>query len=68
MSQFANGSVVGGREKMAGDSLTCTPRRKIRVQFRGYKHTSLTFLVGESSKLRVSSAQKTDPRNVCRNA
>jgi hypothetical protein len=25
----------------------CTPSRKIQVQFQGYKHTSLTSLVGE---------------------
>ena len=34
---------------MDGDSLTLTPQRKIRLQFRGYKHTSLAFLVGVSA-------------------
>jgi hypothetical protein len=48
--------VVGvGREKQVADPLPCTPPRKICVQFYGYKHTSLNFLVVKSRKLDLGS-------------
>ena len=37
----------GGSRKVNGRSTIRTPPRKIRAQFRGNKHTSLTFIVGE---------------------
>jgi hypothetical protein len=39
-----------GREKQVADFFIRTPPRKIRAQFYGYKHTSLTFLVVKSRK------------------
>jgi hypothetical protein len=36
-----------------------TPHRKIRARFHGYKHTSLISLLGKSSRVRLSLAQKT---------
>ncbi len=48
-----------GRKKTAGDDRQRTPRRKIRSRFYKYKHTSLIFLLGESSGLRFSLAQIT---------
>jgi hypothetical protein len=53
---FANGS-GGGSRKVNGRSTIRTPPRIIRAQFRGNKHTSLTFFVGESSELQFSLAQ-----------
>ena len=55
---FANAR-VGGSQEVSGRSsyphtLSKNPRR-----FRGYKHTSLTFLGGESSEFRFSLAQET---------
>jgi hypothetical protein len=42
-----------GREKQVANSLTCTPRRKIRARFQGYKHTSLARLISESWEVRL---------------
>ena len=60
---------VGG-EKQLADSPSCTPPRKIRARFHGCKHTSLTYVVGESGRLGRASLldSESDRRNVCRNA
>jgi hypothetical protein len=42
-----------GRENWRSSCWECTPPRKIRIRFQGYKHTSLTFLVGKSLKLSI---------------
>jgi len=48
---FARARMVGvGREKQVADFSIRTPPRKIRVQLSGYKHTSLSFLVGTISE------------------
>jgi hypothetical protein len=49
----------GGSQENAGDDRQRTPRRKIRIQFLGHKHTSLISLVGESSEVRLYSVTKT---------
>ena len=41
MEPFANAKAGVGHEKGVADALTCTPHRKIRVQFRECKHTLL---------------------------
>jgi hypothetical protein len=52
--QLANREAVGGGGRRNGrlHCLVCTPPRKIRVHFQGYKHTSLTFLVVTFYELR----------------
>jgi hypothetical protein len=65
MSQFANGTVGVGREQYVADPLTCTPPRKIRAQFHVYKHTLLSYLVGQSSRFRGFLAQKTKVVMLC---
>jgi hypothetical protein len=56
-----------GHEKSVTDPLTCTPPRKIRHHYQGYKHTSLIPSICKSwdSRLTVSAYKL---RNGCRNA
>src|SRR5829696_1500980 len=57
-SRFTNRRGVGrGNGRL--QCWACTPPRKIRLQFRGYKHTSLNLIGDESSGVRHSSAEKT---------
>jgi hypothetical protein len=61
--QWDSGSFVlrGGVGRRNGRShcWVRTPLRKIRRQFQGYKHLSLTSFVGESSRVRWFFVQKT---------
>jgi hypothetical protein len=42
-----------------------TPHRKIRVQFRGHKHTSLTFLVVTFYELRLYGVLRSSYTRSC---
>jgi hypothetical protein len=47
---FPDGRVGVGRKKRVGDGWERTPPRKIRLRFRGYKHTSLAFLAARANR------------------
>src|SRR5215212_1053693 len=61
--QWGSGSYAlrggGGRRNGLLHCWVRTPPGKIRSQFRGCKHTSLIFLVDESSEVRLYSITKT---------
>src|SRR5215218_9507399 len=60
----AKGTVGAGRKKGLADSLNRTPPRKIRAQFRGHKHTSLTSFVDEASETSRLLRSENKVRNV----